>query len=230
MVTATAEPQASFWHGMPSDLQPFFEEVMPSASRNATLPEKGDTKSVESRLGQLAILVEAEIAQRSKSTDTDPVPETGPSSCKAALHLLGCIYHEQNKLADAERVWRKLLEGNDPSTPNLAALSNWAGTRWQLADVRKDKQMLAEAEVYLRMLVPLLQLQIGKESPQALGALRMLIPCVLRLGRREEALTLWRKGMELVKRMTEETVAEKELKEDERVAMEEVGKQIDVSG
>ena len=87
-----------------------------------------------------------------------------------AMHTLGMLHSELGEHARAESTWRKMLTTQEKDRPNssLATRSNLGFTM-----VRQGKY--AEAEEIARQLLPVLQAQLGRDSPQALRTLRQLM-------------------------------------------------------
>lgn len=206
----------AFWHDI-EDLREFFTKVMPPSVVEAIVPS-GRNLSLDERLQLLAFTVEKDIENRPQRKDL-PDPCHDATSQGAALHLLASIRLAQGHYEAADAVYRKLLVGDDPFHPDLKALFN-------LAMIDVEREHWKDAEAHFWALVPLLQAQVGENSPQALGGLRALMNCVLSQGRVEEADELHQKGVKLVEQMEDGDKAGYKLKADEKEAMDEMGRKI----
>lgn len=73
-----------------------------------------------------------------------------------------------------------------------------------LIEVLTLQHKYPEAETLALKLLPLLQREMGENSPQALGCMRKLMLSLVGQGKKEEARGLWPRGVELIAMMLSE--------------------------
>jgi hypothetical protein len=99
--------------------------------------------------------------------------------------LKGSVSSIDNFLGDHsgdEDLAREFYENGPNGTKDMSALLN-------LAHAQLEAGKLAEAEKSAREVLPWLQghEKLGPDSPQALGCMRILVPCIWKQGRHAEA-------------------------------------------
>lgn len=121
-------------------------------------------------------LLEKTLIQKLPLVDND---YTSTQSLNSALFH---IYRGTGDLEKQEKVLLQLVGNPSPNGPDLPALQN-------LAALYEDKGEHAKAEKLARETLPLLQGHpvLGKDSPQSLGSLRILINALWKQGKTEEA-------------------------------------------
>ena len=160
----------------PTNPPPTFDDPASSA---LTKPEKLNLLLV--LLKERLVSKEAEVAAEQKT-----FYEVDYSAWDATHRSIAAIQHEQHDLDAAEETLRMLIARRQGDPANLMH-------QHVLAGVLLDKGQYAEAE---RLEVPVrdwLDGRLGRESPQALGARRMIARAVwMQAGRREEGEGLMR--------------------------------------
>lgn len=175
METANTKPTSRFWDGIDESIHQAFIEVIPEMTLENSLRDGiNNPTTVGERHAHLRSLIEQELENLGAK-------ESLPShEATLLLHLLGMLQMQDNEHDQAATTWHRLLHNNHPSRPNLSALYN-------LATVLEQQKQYREAESLLRALIPLLQVKIAEDSPQAIGSVMRLTSCVSKQGRKAEA-------------------------------------------
>lgn len=173
----------------------------------------GDTETQAGKYKALEKLALDNVVTKEKALGPEHVDTL------AAMHALGMLQSEIGEHAQAEETWRKILMIQEKDRPNtsLAVRSN-------LGFALVEQAKYAEAEEIARQLLPVLQGRHGKDSPQALGALRQLTEAVGAQRRYQEAKTLNEQGFKLVESMSEGKF--KQYQQEELEAMQQVAAQL----
>ena len=157
----------SFWDGF--NMRSAFNNVIPEGEQKlqeCLATNDSEVKTIEEKSALIKKVAEKELEARKGSTEKD--------ATRKLVHLIAMVDPEQ------VAAWQRLLQNNDVSRPNLAALYNLAGAYL-------DERRYLECEGQIRAMIPLLQKEISTDSPQVLGGIRMLAACVAKQGRKEEA-------------------------------------------
>ena len=159
----------SFWNGIGDNMRRAINDAIPEAEQTLEISVAAtdfEPKTIEEKHDLIRKLAEKELQARNGSTEKD--------TTRKLTHLIAML--------DPESVaaWHRLLQNDDVSRPNLAALFN-------LAYAYSEEGRYLESEALIRALIPLLQKEIRTDAPQVLGGIRMLAACVFKQGRKEEA-------------------------------------------
>lgn len=172
---ANPTPTSTFWDGIHENVHQAFLDALPDQVLDQSLQEaKIVPTSTEAKYVHLKALAEEHLAAKSGKVSQDS------KEIIRLTHLVGMLQGEVSDFQGAAATWQQLLMNQHPSRPNLAALYNLSGTLEQ-----QGRYM--EAEWMLRAVVPLLQLKIAENSPQAIGGVRNLARCISKQGRKAEA-------------------------------------------
>ena len=167
--SVTSSLTASFWDGVGDNMRRAFNDAIPEPEQtlqNTLAGGDSGPETIEEKHAVIREIAEKELQARDGSIEKD--------AARKLTHLIAMV--------DPESVaaWHRLLQNNDVSRPNLAALFNLA---WAFF----EEGRYLECEALIRTLVPLLQKEISTADPRVLGGIRMLAGCVAQQGRKEEA-------------------------------------------
>ncbi|KAH0355942.1 hypothetical protein KCU83_g1465, partial [Aureobasidium melanogenum] len=206
---------STFWDSIPQNLRDAVEQAIPANILQQRLSVLKDPGSLETKYTQLEQLLKEMINQEYQTKQSSD-HQTNPQS--SALFPLAMLQTETKQYAAAEETYRKLLATNPPSRPDLAAMSN-------LIDVLNLQHKYAEAQKMALQVLPLLQKELGVNSPQYLGCMRKLIASLVGQNKSGEARVMYQKGMDLVA-----TISDGDVKKEEGDAMQEMSRKIDALG
>jgi hypothetical protein len=169
---------STFWTGIDESIRQPINEIIPKEKFENSLREStGNLTTIEEKYSLLSTLVDQELNGRSvKGADESP-------RVKLLAHLQTMLQTTKSELQQEAIAWQLVLCQRSPSKPVYSALYN-------LAFVLEQQKKFMEAECLHRAMVPLLQLRIGNESPQAIGSFRRLASCVAHQGRKTEAVEI----------------------------------------
>lgn len=209
----TSNDQNIFWESIPSALRNAVELTVPPKLLQARLSLSKPPSDLATRYTQLEFLLKDDISHDEQViSDHDKTPASPHPS---PLFPLALLYTETLNYAAAEEIWRTFLSIPHASGPGLAAMSN-------LIEVLISQHKYPEAEKLSKELLPLLQRELGENSPQALGCMRKLMLSLIGQGKREEAKGVYQNGIELAA-----TIEDDGLKKDEEEAMQEMAEKIE---
>lgn len=172
---AAITPNLAFWDGIHESIHSAFIDAFSEEVLNQSLTKREmSSASPNEKYSRLKALTEQEL-----TTLGDGVAQDS-HRVQMLTHLKGMLQGEESDYQGATATWHQLVINQHPSRPNLAALFNLAG-------VLEQQHRYMESEWILRTLVPLLQLKIADDSPQAIGGVRNLARCVSKQGRKAEA-------------------------------------------
>lgn len=209
----TSHDQSLFWDSFPPALRHAVELAIPPQTLQTRLFPASPLSDLTTIYTQLESLLKDIIAQ-----DQHPNPthnQTPATSHLSPVLPLALLYSETNRYITAEELWRSLLRTPYTSKSDLAAMSN-------LIEVLNLQHKYPEAETLALELLPLLQRELGENSPQPLGCMRKLMLSLVGQGKKEEARGIWPRDVELIA-----TIGDEGLRKDEDEAMQEMGLRID---
>ncbi|KAG9643391.1 hypothetical protein KCU64_g11782, partial [Aureobasidium melanogenum] len=206
---------STFWDSIPQNLRDAVEQAIPANILQQRLSVLKDPGSLETKYTQLEQLLKEMINQKYQTKQSSD-HQTNPQP--SALFPLAMLQTETKQYNAAEETYRKLLATNPPSRPDLAAMSN-------LIDVLNLQHKYAEAQKMALQVLPLLQKELGVNSPQYLGCMRKLIASLVGQNKSGEARVMYQKGMDLVA-----TISDGDVKKEEGDAMQEMSRKIDALG
>jgi hypothetical protein len=169
---------SAFWTGVDESIRQPINEVIAKEKLEDSLRESnGNLITIDEKYSLLRTLVDQELDGRSvKGVDESP-------RIKLLAHLQTMLQTTKSDLQQEATAWQLVLCQRSPSKPVYSALYN-------LAFVLEQQKKYLEAECLHRAMVPLLQLRIGDDSPQAIGSFRRLASCVAHQGRTTEAVEI----------------------------------------
>ncbi|CAD0089770.1 unnamed protein product [Aureobasidium vineae] len=211
---------SEFWVSIPSNLRNAIEQAVPAQILKERLTIFTNPMTLVFKYTQLEDLLQDMVAAKTRPRQpSDNETSADQSTPKvSALSPLAMLQTEMKHYAAAEKSWRGLLYISAPSRTDLAAMSN-------LIDVLNLQHKHAQAETFSLRLIPLLQAELGENSPQSLGVMRKLMESLVGQGKKEEARQVYQRSMELVV-----TISDSDIKKDEADALQEMVRKIDASG
>ncbi|KAG9963096.1 hypothetical protein KCU61_g3890, partial [Aureobasidium melanogenum] len=213
--------QSAFWESIPDNLRNAVQQAVPPNILQEKLSLSTEPGSLETRYMQLERLLQETIDQKEQterpSGQTNPV-QTTSNPQPSALFPLAMLQTETKQYTTAEGTYRQILATNSSSRPDLAAMSN-------LIDELNFQHKYADAQKMAMQVLPLLQKELGVNSPQYLGCMRKLIASLVGQNKSGEARVMYQKGMDLVA-----TISDGDVKKEEGDAMQEMSRKIDALG
>ncbi|KAH0018176.1 hypothetical protein KCU78_g7268, partial [Aureobasidium melanogenum] len=214
--------RSAFWDSIPDNLRNAVEQAIPANILRERLSLSTEPGTLDSRYKQLERILKETINQE-EQTEQSSAQQTNPAQSSnnpqpSALFPLAMLQVETKQYTVAEETYRELLAANPPSRPNLAAMSN-------LIDVLNIQHKYPEAQTMAMQVLPLLQKELGANSPQYLGCMRKLMESLVEQNKSEEARVMYQKGMDLVA-----TISDDDVKKEEGDAMQEIDRKIDSLG
>ncbi|KAG9520445.1 hypothetical protein KCV07_g4281, partial [Aureobasidium melanogenum] len=209
--------QSTFWDSIPDNLRNAVQQAIPANILQERLSLSTEPESLQSKYTQLERILK-ETINHEEQTKQSSAQQTNPAQSSNALFPLAMLQVETKQYTAAEETYRELLAANPPSRPNLAAMSN-------LIDVLKLQHKHAEAQTMAMQVLPLLQKELGANSPQYLGCMRKLMESLIGQNKSEEARVMYQKGMDLIA-----TISDDDVKKEEGDAMQEIDRKIDSLG
>ncbi|KAK6000114.1 hypothetical protein QM012_004102 [Aureobasidium pullulans] len=213
--------QSLFWESMPGSLRNAVEQTVP-ADVLEKLYLSTKSKTLERKYEQLEHLLQDLVNQQNQIKQPSTADQAIPSQTTNNPHLsasfaLAILQMETKQYTEAEETYREILAANPSSSrPDLAATSN-------LIDVLNVQHKYAEAQTTAMQVLPLLQNELGANSPQYLGCTRKLMESLVGQDKGEEARKMYQRGMDLAA-----TIRDDQVKKEEIDAMQEMGRKIDL--
>ncbi|KAG9678627.1 hypothetical protein KCU99_g910, partial [Aureobasidium melanogenum] len=215
------DTQSAFWDSIPDNLRNAVEQAIPANILQERLSLSTKPGTLDSRYKQLERILKETINHeeqtKQSSEQTDPAQSTSHPK-PSALFPLAMLQVETKQYAAAEETYRNIVATNSSSRPNLAAMSN-------LIDVLNIQHKYPEAQTMAMQVLPLLQKELGANSPQYLGCMRKLMESLVGQRKSGEARVMYQKGMDLVA-----TISDDDVKKEEGDAMQEIDRKIDSLG
>jgi len=209
----TSNDQSLFWDSISPTLRHAVELAIPPQTLQIKLSLAPLPNDLASKYTHLESLIKDIITRNQHSNPTHDQMSATPHL--SPIFPLALLYSETHRYTAAEELWRSLLRTSFTSNSDLAAMSN-------LIEVLNLQHKYPEAEILALELLPLLQRELGENSPRALGCLRKLMLSLVGQGRKEEAREVYTRGVELVA-----SIEDYGLRKDEGEAMHEMGQRID---
>ncbi|CAD0114902.1 unnamed protein product [Aureobasidium uvarum] len=211
---------STFWESIPSNLRNAIEQAVPAHILEERLSIFTNPMTLTYIYAQLEDLLQDMVAAETRPAQPS---DNGTSTHQvdpriSALFPLAMLQTEMKHYAAAEKSWRGLLYISPPLGLDLAAMSN-------LIDVLNLQHKYAKAEILSKRLMPLLQAELGDNSPQYLGVMRKLMESLTGQGKKDEARQVYQRNMELVG-----TISDSNIKKDEVDALQEMITKINASG
>ncbi|KAH0376388.1 hypothetical protein KCU92_g9798, partial [Aureobasidium melanogenum] len=214
--------QSTFWDSIPDNLRNAVQQAIPANILQERLSLSTEPESLQSKYTQLERTLK-ETINHEEQTKQSSAQQNNPAQSSnnpqpSALFPLAMLRVETKQYAAAEETYRNIVATNSSSRPDLAAMSN-------LIDVLNLQHKYAEAQTMAMQVLPLLQKELGVNSPQYLGCMRKLMESLVGQDKGGEARAMYQKGMDLVA-----TISDDGVKKVEGDAMQEMDRKIDSLG